>query len=104
MSLEIETADPTPEIHTDVVGIDVGVRYLATTTDTHNHSTFYSGKRIVAKADHYSRLRKRLQRKGTRLQHSGSSPCQVERDDLSAMSTTLSHHVFSHNIHTHSSA
>ncbi|GAC1466634.1 MAG: hypothetical protein PVSMB2_34040 [Ktedonobacteraceae bacterium] len=66
MSLEIETADPTPEIHTDVVRVDVGVRYLATPTDTHNHSTFYSGKRLVAKADHSHRLRKRLQRKGTR--------------------------------------
>ena len=66
VSLEIEGADPTPETHTDVVGVDVGVRYLATTTDTRNHSTFYSGKRIVAKATHYHRLRKRLQRKGTR--------------------------------------
>jgi len=66
VSLEIERADPTPQMHTDVVGVDVGVRYLATTTDTRNHATFYSGKRIVAKADHYSRLRKRLQRKGTR--------------------------------------
>ncbi|GAC1615516.1 MAG: hypothetical protein NVS4B11_02600 [Ktedonobacteraceae bacterium] len=66
VSLEIATPDPTPEMHTDVVGVDVGVRYLATTTDTRNHSTFYSGKRMVAKADQYSRLRKRLQRKGTR--------------------------------------
>ena len=66
VSLEIESADPTPETHTDVVGVDVGVRYLATTTDTRNHSTFYSGKRTVAKADHSHRLRKRLQRKGTR--------------------------------------
>ena len=66
VSLEIELADPTPETHTDVVGVDVGVRYLATTTDTRNNSTFYSGKHIVAKADHYHRLRKRLQRKGTR--------------------------------------
>ena len=66
VSLEVETANPTPEMHTDVVGVDVGVRYLATTTDTCNNSTFYSGKRIVATADHVHRLRKKLQRKGTR--------------------------------------
>ncbi len=66
VSFEIERAEPTPQMHTDVVGVDVGIRYLATTTDTRNHSTFYSGKRMVAKAEHYSRLRKRLQRKGTR--------------------------------------
>jgi putative transposase len=66
VSLEIDGADPTPETHTDVVGVDVGVRYLATTTDTRNKTNFYSGKRSVAKADHYHRLRKRLQRKGTR--------------------------------------
>ena len=66
VSLEVETPDPTPQMHTDVVGVDVGVRYLATTTDTRNHATFYSGKRSVATADHYHRLRKRLQRKGTR--------------------------------------
>jgi IS605 OrfB family transposase len=66
VSLEVEIADPTPENYTNVVGVDVGVRYLATTTDTRNHTHFYSGKRIVAKAEHYHRLRKRLQRKGTR--------------------------------------
>ncbi len=66
VSLEVEIADPTPEMHTDVVGVDVGIRYLATTTDTCNHSTFYSGKHLVANADHFHRLRKRLQRKGTR--------------------------------------
>ncbi len=66
VSLEIEGADPTPEMHANVVGVDVGIRYLATTTDTRNTTKFYSGKRIVATADHYHRLRKRLQRKGTR--------------------------------------
>jgi len=66
VSLEIETPDTTPDTQSSVVGVDVGVRYFATTTDTSNRSTFYSGKRIVATADHYHRLRKRLQRKGTR--------------------------------------
>jgi putative transposase len=66
ITLEVEVADPTPETHKDVVGVDVGQRYLAVSTDTSNHTTFYSGKAVRAKADHYARLTKRLQKKGTR--------------------------------------
>jgi transposase len=66
VSLEVEVADPTPETHTHVVGVDVGVRYLAVTSTTQNTCCFYSGKSIVPKANHYARLRKRLQKKGTR--------------------------------------
>jgi putative transposase len=66
ISLEVEVAEPTPETHKGVVGVDVGQRYLAVSTDTHNHTTFSSGKAVRAKADHYARLTKRLQKKGTR--------------------------------------
>jgi putative transposase len=66
VSLEIEVANPTPESHSHVVGVDVGQRYLAVTTTPTNKTTFYSGKAVRAKADHYTRLRKRLQQKGTR--------------------------------------
>jgi putative transposase len=66
VSLAIETADPTPEQHTQVVGVDVGVRYLAVTSTTQEDCTFYAGKSLVPKANHYARLRKRLQQKGTR--------------------------------------
>ena len=66
VSLEMEAADPTPESHTSVVGVDVGVRYLAVTSTTRGEQSFHSGKRLVAKANHYARLRKRLQKKGTR--------------------------------------
>ena len=66
VSLEVEVADPTPESHQAVVGVDVGQRYLAVTTTTQGRPAFYSGKAVRAKADHYARLRKRLQRKGTR--------------------------------------
>ncbi len=66
VSLEIEVADPTPETHTSVVGVDVGVRYLAVSSDTTGQASFYPGNRIVPKANHYARLRKRLQQKGTR--------------------------------------
>ena len=66
VSLEVESADPTPEQHTNVVGVDVGVRYLAVTSDTKGVCSFHRGKGVVPKANHYARLRKRLQKKGTR--------------------------------------
>jgi IS605 OrfB family transposase len=66
VSLQIEVADPTPEQHTHIVGVDVGVRNLAVTSTTSGKCSFYSGKSIVPKANHYARLRKRLQKKGTR--------------------------------------
>jgi IS605 OrfB family transposase len=66
VSLDIAVADPTPEQYQRVVGVDVGQRYLAVATDTQNKTAFFPGKATRAKADHYARLRKRLQRKGTR--------------------------------------
>src|SRR5713226_234623 len=57
---------PAPETHSSVVGVDVGVRYLAVTSTTKGDCTFHTGKSIVPKANHYARLRKRLQEKGTR--------------------------------------
>jgi hypothetical protein len=69
VSLTIETRDPTPATLSEVVGIDLGQRYLATLTTPENHTRFYSGKQVRAKADHYTRVQKRLQRKGTGLCH-----------------------------------
>jgi IS605 OrfB family transposase len=66
VSLEVETPDPTPDQFQRVVGVDVGQRYLATVATTTNGTQFYSGKSVRAKADHYARLRKRLQQQGTR--------------------------------------
>ena len=66
VSLEVETAAATPHTHTSVVGVDVGVRYLAVTSDTKGGCSFHTGKQVVPKANHYARLRKRLQKKGTR--------------------------------------
>ena len=66
VSLEVETPDPTPATHTQVIGVDVGMRYLAVTSTTKGACTFHSGKKVRAKANHYARLRKRLQKKGTR--------------------------------------
>ena len=66
VSLEVETADPTPHTHTSIVGVDVGMRYLAVSSTMKGEPTFHSGTSVVAKANHYARLRKRLQQKGTR--------------------------------------
>jgi putative transposase len=66
VSLEIEVADPVPEAHQHIIGVDVGQRYLAVTAQLDNGASFYSGKQVRAKADHYARLKKRLQHKGTR--------------------------------------
>jgi IS605 OrfB family transposase len=66
VSLEVEVANPIPERHQRIVGVDVGQRYLAVATDTQDQTAFYAGKQVRAKADHYTRLRKRLQQKGTR--------------------------------------
>src|SRR5438046_414639 len=64
--LELDLPEPTPATIPDVVGVDVGMRYLATTATITNQSHFYTGKRVKAQADHYARLQKRLQKKGTR--------------------------------------
>lgn len=66
VALQVETPDPTPDAYSEVVGVDVGQRYLATTTTLTNHTTFVSGKHIRHQANHYHRSQKRLQRKGTR--------------------------------------
>jgi len=66
VSLTLETPDPTPGGTPQVLGVDVGQRYLATVAALDNGAQFYSGKEIRAKADHYARVQKRLQRKGTR--------------------------------------
>lgn len=66
VSLEVEVADPQPSDHKRVVGVDVGQRYHAVVSDAQGNSFFQSGKQARQKKDHYSRLRKNLQRKGTR--------------------------------------
>ncbi len=66
VSLTIDLASPTPAQLNEVVGVDVGIRYLAVTSTEIGKATFHSGKRVRHKANHYARLRKRLQQKGTR--------------------------------------
>jgi putative transposase len=66
VSLSIDVETPTSEQFTEVVGVDVGLRYLAVTSTSTGKAGFHSGKRVRHKANHYARLRKRLQQKGTR--------------------------------------
>jgi putative transposase len=66
VALSIEAPTPTPDAYGQIVGIDVGQRYLATVTTPLNHCQFFSGKEIRQKADHVARLQKRLRKKGTR--------------------------------------
>ena len=66
VSLTIDIPDPTPAQLTSVVGVDVGIRYLAVTSQASGKPTFHPGKRVRHQANHYARLRKRLQQKGTR--------------------------------------
>ena len=66
VSLTIEVSEPTCDQFTEVVGVDVGIRYLAVTSPSTGKATFYPGKQVRHKANHYARLRKRLQKKGTR--------------------------------------
>jgi putative transposase len=66
IALEVAIPDPTPESQQQIVGVDVGQRYLATVATLGNGAQFYSGKQVRAKADHYARIQKRLQQKGTR--------------------------------------
>jgi putative transposase len=66
VSLSLEVSDPTPAHLQEVVGVDVGMRYLAVTSTQAGKASFHPGKRVRHRANHYARLRKRLQQKGTR--------------------------------------
>src|SRR5947209_5023489 len=66
VSLTIDISDPTCDQLTEVVGVDVGIRYLAVTSTSTGKTTFHPGPRVRHQANHYARLRKRLQQKGTR--------------------------------------
>jgi putative transposase len=66
VSLEIDVPEPTCEQLNEVVGVDVGIRYLAVTSTSTGKAIFHPGRRVRHQANHYARRRKRLQKKGTR--------------------------------------
>jgi len=97
VSLEVETADPTPQTHSSIVGVDVGMRYLAVSSTLSGEATFHSGKSVVARANHYARLRKRLQQKGTRaatrrLVHISQRERRLKQDAHHVVSKRLVEH------------
>lgn len=49
-----------------VVGVDVGQRYHLTAANPSNQALFVSGRQARQKKDHYARVRRGLQQKGTR--------------------------------------
>lgn len=49
-----------------VVGVDMGVRFLATTYDSDGRTVFCDGREVKRRREHYKKLRASLQKKGTR--------------------------------------
>lgn len=50
----------------DVMGVDLGMRFLAVTYDSHGKAVFYPGKEVTQKRAQYRALRTGLQKRGTR--------------------------------------
>ena len=57
---------PEPSRPQQVVGVDLGIRFLATSYDGDGHTVFYDGKEVKSKREHYKRLRASLQKKAVR--------------------------------------
>lgn len=57
---------PEPSRPQQVVGVDLGIRFLATSYDGDGHTDFYDGKEVKSRREHYKRLRASLQKRGTR--------------------------------------
>lgn len=66
VALNIELPDPVPTDHPRVVGVDVGQRYHFVAQDNQGDTLFQAGGEARQKKDHYRRITKALQRKGTR--------------------------------------
>jgi putative transposase len=66
VSLTIDLPELTCDHFTQVIGVDVGIGYLAVTSTETGKAGFHPGKRIRHQAHHYAPLRTRLQHKGTR--------------------------------------
>ena len=63
VTIEVPDA-PDASGHTRVVGVDRGIRFLATTYDGRK-TTFHSGAQVKQKRAHYKQLRRQLQKRGT---------------------------------------
>jgi len=68
-----------------VVGIDLGINFLATSFDSRGKTTFYPGRQMKRKRAHYKQLRQHLQKKQTpsarrRLKHIGQRETRYMTD------------------------
>lgn len=61
-----EYQQTTPFEINKIVGIDLGINFVATTYDSFGKTTFFSGKQVKQKRGHYKILRKNLQIRGTK--------------------------------------
>lgn len=66
VSLEVDLGDTKPDQYAQAVGVDVGQRYLMTASNSAGQALFVSGKQVRQRKDHYARVRRGLQQKGTR--------------------------------------
>lgn len=66
VSLTLYLSDISIETKDNVIGVDVGIRNLAVTTDSKDNISFYKGGNTIHISNRYSRLRKELQKKDTR--------------------------------------
>ena len=62
----IETDEWKKEHNQHIVGIDRGLRFLATTYDEQGKTSFFNGKTVMHKRDTYQKIRADLQAKGTK--------------------------------------
>lgn len=66
VSLEVDLGEAKPDQYAQAVGVDVGQRYLMTAANPSGQALFVSGKQVRQRKDHYARVRRGLQQKGTR--------------------------------------
>lgn len=50
----------------NIMGVDLGMRFLAVTYGSHGHTTFFNGKEVTQKRAQYQALRTQLQKRHTR--------------------------------------
>lgn len=62
----IDVEDISLDDISNIVGVDMGLNFLATTYDSHGQTTFYKGRSVKDKRAQYKKLRSELQSKGTR--------------------------------------
>lgn len=66
LPVEVKVEDISLDDISNVVGMDMGINFLATTYDSYGKTSFYKGRHIKDKRAHYKKLRSELQSKGTR--------------------------------------